>query len=505
MAKSFQAADAKHEEVYRHRDNLYALFTDIASSHYGYTFEWTDDHMTESEASKLRYRCDDLADRVLDRIDKISPPTDASSQTHRRKRSPKPDESTSGHPEHKKPLDQPPEPAPPQRDLFALLRDNQASDPVLHQLWEEVTTIPSWVDWPQLSRGQDVFYRYGGANLTGLAYQSLLGGMGAARVVETLARTGGFSTKVARRRMFETTQHILQVTRSLDSLKPPSGEGFEATVRVRLLHAMVRRRILRLASSRPEYYSVEAHGIPINDLDSAATIATFSATLMFLSLPRQGILPLAHEVEDYIALWRYVAHVIGAPTAFFSSSRKARALMESVFLHEVHPTDTSAVMANNIILSLQGQPPGNASAEFLIASARWLNGPKLSDALKLPRPSLYYSLLMLGQCAFFAGFAYAHRVVPGWDKKHLQLLRKVFWQLVVESKFGLEGKETKFDFTYVPEYETLTELGMRKEGEGGPVGIERRNLRALIILLTVVSIGLWVWIKVALWTLRMVF
>ncbi|RAL66063.1 hypothetical protein DID88_005723 [Monilinia fructigena] len=48
----------------------------------------------------------------------------------------------------------------------------------------------------KLGRGQDVFYRYGGAALTGLAYQSLLGGMGAARVTEVLARTGGFSTKL---------------------------------------------------------------------------------------------------------------------------------------------------------------------------------------------------------------------------------------------------------------------------------------------------------------------
>jgi hypothetical protein len=44
-----------------------------------------------------------------------------------------------------------------------------------------------------------------------LAYQSLLGGMGAARVTEVLARTGGFSTQVAKARMYETTQHILQV------------------------------------------------------------------------------------------------------------------------------------------------------------------------------------------------------------------------------------------------------------------------------------------------------
>lgn len=38
---------------------------------------------------------------------------------------------------------------------------------------------------------------------TQLTFQSLLGGMAAARVVETLARTGGFGVKVARHRMYE--------------------------------------------------------------------------------------------------------------------------------------------------------------------------------------------------------------------------------------------------------------------------------------------------------------
>ena len=89
--------------------------------------------------------------------------------------------------------------------------------------------------------------------------------MGANRVVETLARTGGFSTKVARHRLFETTQHILECTRSVESIKP-GGAGFASSIRVRLLHAAVRQRILKLADTRPEYYSVQRWGIPINDL-----------------------------------------------------------------------------------------------------------------------------------------------------------------------------------------------------------------------------------------------
>jgi ribosomal protein S28E/S33 len=75
--------------------------------------------------------------------------------------------------------------------------------------------------------------------------------MGAARVTEVLARTGGFSIKVAKGRMYETTQHILQVTNSIESIKP-GGAGHASSVRVRLLHAAVRRRILKMAKEKPE-------------------------------------------------------------------------------------------------------------------------------------------------------------------------------------------------------------------------------------------------------------
>ncbi|KAA8569205.1 hypothetical protein EYC84_000873 [Monilinia fructicola] len=91
---------------------------------------------------------------------------------------------------------------PPSEELPRKSKDHSSEDETLGKLWEEVNTIPDWVDWDQIGRGQDVFYRYGGAALTGLAYQSLLGGMGAARVTEVLARTGGFSAKVAKRRLF---------------------------------------------------------------------------------------------------------------------------------------------------------------------------------------------------------------------------------------------------------------------------------------------------------------
>jgi hypothetical protein len=303
---------------------------------WGYEFEWTDDHLTDEESKRLKHSYDVLGEECLDRLNAISPPVNNALPRNNGQQLTPLDDTT----EEKKdslPI--------PQRDLYALLKEHHASDPKLSQLWEEVNTIPPWVDWAQIERGQDVFYRYGGPALTGLTYQSLLGGMGAARVVETLARTGGFSTKVARRRLFETTQHILQCTKSLESLQP-GGAGHASSVRVRLLHAAVRTRITKLANQRPSYYNIEEWGIPVNDLDQIGTVGTFCATLIWISFPRQGIFLREREKEDYVALWRYIGYILGTPTDYFETTAKAKAVMESLLYSEVHPSDMSRVLAN---------------------------------------------------------------------------------------------------------------------------------------------------------------
>ncbi|KAI9826173.1 MAG: hypothetical protein M1819_007429 [Sarea resinae] len=446
-----------------------------------YEFQWTDEHFTPEQLHPLKYSYDELADGCLERLNKISPPFNPAETKNGTgdKQGESQAEKAQGKP----------------RDLYALLRDHATEDDQLEKLWKEVNTVPDFVDWEQISRGQEVFYRYGGPALNGLAYQSLLGGMGANRVVETLARTGGFSTKVARRRMFETTQHILQCTMSLDSIKP-GGEGHASSVRVRLLHAAVRQRILKMAQTRRDYYSVENWGIPINDLDCIATIGTFSATLIWLSFPRQGLWLRDQEIKDYIALWRLIAWYTGTPTDTFETPEKARAMMESLLISEIEPSETSKILANNIIKSLEAQPPGYASRDFLYASARWLNGDALSDRLGLGRPSIYYWLLVVGQNLFFMGICYLYRSVPFLDRRKISTLRRLFYTIIVERQTGLAGKPTLFEFKYVPEYHTLTQMGEPEEEATKRVGVERRNLRALLIATICLGLVTWCGVKV---------
>jgi hypothetical protein len=424
--------------------------------------------MTSEQMHPLKFSYDVLGEECLQILNQLpSPPSEAGSGGES-----KPSGSPFKH-----------------QDFYSLLRDNHASHPKLEELWNEVNTVPEWVDWNQLSRGQDVFYRYGGACLMGLAFQSLLGGMGAGRVVETLSRTGGFSTKVSRRRLFETTQHVLQVTSSLNSIKP-GGDGWASTIRVRLLHAVVRQRIMKLQKDRPGYYNVEKWGIPINDLDSIATITTFSSSLIWISLPRQGLFLKRTEIQDFLALWRYVAYVIGCPTEVFATPESARRIAESLHLYEIVPTETSRILANNVVASLAYTPPFHTSPDLLIATARWLNGHDLCDALGLARPSAYWYLLMVGQCLFFMTAGYSYGYSSKLDRRRLAWIRVALWAMIVESKTGLDGNQTKFEFKHIPSYGKITLLeGAEPLLNAASIGgMEKRALRTLAYAFILLSL-----------------
>lgn len=405
---------------------------------WGYTFEWTPQHQTSEQMRPLTYSYDVLGAQCLDRLDELSPPTATKTPSPPETADCK-EEENSQRKESQDKNSQNPSPPTPRRDLYALFMAHHTSDPLLQALHTSLHTKPSWASWDQLARGQAVFYRYGGPSILALTFQSLLGGMAGARVVQTLARTGAWSAISAKRRLLETFQHLLQVTSSVDALKP-GGDGFAASVRVRLLHASVRRRILKLAKEKEDagkgggddYFDVDEWGVPINDLDSLGTILSFSAALVWIGLPRQGIFLAQAEIDDLLALWRYVGHLLGLPADLSAKHladwRAAKVLFESLILAELVPTEGGGVLANNIITSLSGQPPAFASREFMCAEARWLNGAALCDALGIARPPWWYGVLVGAQCLYFCVVCYVKRLVPAWDERNREVGALLRWR-----------------------------------------------------------------------------
>ncbi|ETS79461.1 hypothetical protein PFICI_09314 [Pestalotiopsis fici W106-1] len=443
---------------------------------YGTKFKWGPFHQSPEQLNHYIHTYDTVAAEALDALDEIVPPAAIA---------PRKDIQQAVEVEGKK-----------HRDLFNLVKEHAKTDKRVGRLWDEVNTVPEWVDWKQIDRGQKVFWRYGGASITALTFLSLLGGMGSGRTVETLDRTGGFGAKAVRRRLLETTQHTLGVHKDLEAIKPGGIEGFESSVRVRLLHASVRQRVLKLAREKPEYYDLKNYGVPVNDLDCIGTIGTFSSTVIWLGLPRQGIFLREQEILDYLALWRYVAYLMGTPYDWLATPETAKAMMESLLVSEVKPTKKSGTLANNIITGFEGQAPTHASRGFMNAVTYWLNGKDLSRELNIEEPTLYYKTLVLGQCLFFMVSGYINRLIPALDERNLA--RKVLYDLLVHNKKrGALGYRTKFNFKWVPDLQsTTTPLGEPVPGQAQKSGIRQNGVERTAfatLVFTGVVLGLAVW------------
>lgn len=82
-------------------------------------------------------------------------------------------------------------------------------------------------------------------------------------------------------------------------------------------------------------------------------------------------------------------------------------------------------------------------------------------------------------------------------RKTLQALRKIFYAVIVDNQKNGLGTETNFDFKYIPDFHTTTDLHLGEEGLREP-GIERRNLKTLVIASTVVGVVTWVGLKTTL-------
>ena len=219
-------------------------------------------------------------------------------------------------------------------------------------LLADVEAPPFEVDYEQLHLGARVLMRHGVA-YAAATRQSLFWGYSNGAAIKPLAWTGEMRTAdAALGRLVETGQWLHAVIRP-GALRP-YGDGWKATLRVRLLHARVRERLH--ASGR---WDAEAWGAPLNRADSAFTLLEFS--WMPLRLLRSlGFVYTAREEDAVYALWRLVGHLVGVPPALNPDSpARAQRLLDLRELTAGPPDEQSRELVHALLAS-NLQADGNA-------------------------------------------------------------------------------------------------------------------------------------------------
>ncbi|WP_339541735.1 MULTISPECIES: oxygenase MpaB family protein [unclassified Pseudomonas] len=172
----------------------------------------------------------------------------------------------------------------------------------LEQIWQQVSAPPPWVDWKRIENGAKIYRRFG---VEGHRYQGIssLDMYRVLSIARTLMSTGQYADDTAYKRFLLTCNFWTQISE-------PNGmkifnEGWKVTLRVRLLHTLIRRAVF--GSPRWEH---EQFGMPINQ-SGMLTAPLISSVMMCKSLQILGYKVTDEEVEDVIHLWQYVAYIMG--------------------------------------------------------------------------------------------------------------------------------------------------------------------------------------------------
>lgn len=172
----------------------------------------------------------------------------------------------------------------------------------LREFFDTVEATPAWVDSDLLLQGAEACHISGLSGMRVLRNAALMAGYQASAINRTLVLTGALA-KGAQRRLAETTKWWIDVTREGGLGRFEA--GFQTTIRVRVIHAMLRKRVQKM----PEW-DEHALGIPINQGDMQATYLGFSV-IFLLGQRVMGVKITPGEAHAVMHLWRYIGWLMG--------------------------------------------------------------------------------------------------------------------------------------------------------------------------------------------------
>ncbi len=263
------------------------------------------------------------------------------------------------------------------------LRNAPAS---LREFFRDAETPPEWLDYAGFAPGVRMFHRNS---------QVILGAFVAGVLIE------GFTTNIAKsffitgrvrdqgvRRLGQNNRHMMEIF--LPNGMYRYGDGWKLSVRIRLVHARMRRLL-----NNSEDWDTEAWGVPISAAHLGYAISAFSARLL-RHAKTLGAKYTDEEYASFMAVWRYSGHLMGIPeTILFRDADEALKLYGIGQMCEPDSPIESVVMAHSLVNSaplIAGKTDPAARrtlAEYIYRVSRGLIGRDVAESLWYPPLSAF--------------------------------------------------------------------------------------------------------------------
>lgn len=251
----------------------------------------------------------------------------------------------------------------------------------MRRLFAQLEHTPEWIDVGRCNLGGATFLRcrLGFAALALLSLPLIYSWPAGNK---PLALSGELVHR-ASQRLKDTTRYVFAVSQR-DGLARFS-QGFTMSVRVRLIHAQVRRLLLDSGA-----WQYEAWGAPINQWHMAGTNLMFSVGVLD-GLSQLGYRFTRAEREALVHLWRYAGYLLGVDQELLASDEsQGRTLLERMFNFEPMPDEDSRALVNALMHTsfeyVSNFKVGRlCSVKLCYGMSRTLIGETRASALGYPR------------------------------------------------------------------------------------------------------------------------
>ncbi len=261
----------------------------------------------------------------------------------------------------------------------------------LRAFFARLDTAPDWFDPEASLHGSRLFYRFPYVFTASLVGAGLIEGFSSG-IAKSFLYTGRlFDGNQGVRRLKQNNRH--QVELFLPGGLERQGEGWKLTVRLRLVHAQIRR----LISSQPDW-DTDAWGVPISAAHLGLANTVFSARVLHY-IRRLLLLKISAEERDgFMHIWRYQGYLMGIPDVLVAhTEEQANHLFNIGLMCEPPPPMESIAMANTLInaaptlVNMEG-PDSEKLVRRVYRLSRALIGNELADQLQYPRLNTWGSL-----------------------------------------------------------------------------------------------------------------
>jgi hypothetical protein len=279
----------------------------------------------------------------------------------------------------------------------------------LSDLMAHVQTVPDWVDPVLMARGARFLQSTGLHGMRVLRDAGLMSGYQASAINQTLVQTGALN-RGAPKRVSETTSWWLDCT--ADGGMAPHSPGWQATLHVRVMHALVRQNVRQ----RPTW-DASSFGLPINQIDMQATYLAFSV-VQLLALRTTGFVVTRRDARAVMHLWRYIGWLMGVDPAWLCDDEMQGRIHLYHNLISQAPADASSVALGQ---ALMDEPlhrhytwgrawRGPFDKARHLSLIRWFVGREGMENLGLPLAWPWYPVLTFLPLLLTSGLP---RLLPG--------------------------------------------------------------------------------------------